>query len=104
MSSPQSQQQLPMHAASYPPGQDYQHPPQGQLGQPSNTQQPMSNAQLGDQYRSALFAQCAQGNHQPETKYGVCGIITAVVCFPCGLICLFSDTEKKCSRCGITLG
>ncbi|KAK7467216.1 hypothetical protein VKT23_004274 [Stygiomarasmius scandens] len=99
MSSPPPQQPSPAYTSPYPPqGQSY---PQDQ---PVNTQPPpMSNAQLGDQYRSALFAQCAQGIHQPETKYGVCGIITAVVCFPCGLICLFSDTEKKCSRCGVIL-
>ncbi len=34
------------------------------------------------------LARCARGDHDVETKYGVCGIITAVVCFPCGLICL----------------
>ncbi|KAI0712260.1 hypothetical protein C8Q76DRAFT_482262 [Earliella scabrosa] len=47
-----------------------------------------------------VFAMCAQGNHDIETKYGVAGIITAVLCFPCGLFCLFADTEKRCVRCG----
>jgi peptidoglycan/LPS O-acetylase OafA/YrhL len=67
-----------------------------------------------------VFARCAQGIHEPTTKYGICGIITAVVCFPIGLICLLyvsppllpvlvvilprsTDTEQKCARCGIKL-
>lgn len=37
---------------------------------------------------TAVFAMCAAGNHDVTTKYGVFGIIMAVVCFPCGLICL----------------
>jgi hypothetical protein len=28
------------------------------------------------------------GQHDPVTRYGVCGIITAILCFPIGLICL----------------
>ncbi|KAJ4475217.1 hypothetical protein C8J55DRAFT_517635 [Lentinula edodes] len=63
----------------------------------------MSVEQAGEQYRTQLFAQCAQGIHDPDTKYGVCGIITAVVCFPIGLICLFTDTEQRCHRCGVRL-
>ncbi|CAK5277364.1 unnamed protein product [Mycena citricolor] len=63
----------------------------------------MTPAEIGEQYRAGLYAQCAQGVHQPTTKYGVCGIITAVVCFPIGLICLFSDSEQKCDRCGVKL-
>ena len=31
---------------------------------------------------------CASGNHDYSKKYGVCGIICAIVLFPCGLICL----------------
>ncbi|KAF9063443.1 hypothetical protein BDP27DRAFT_1232094, partial [Rhodocollybia butyracea] len=52
---------------------------------------------------STVLAQCAQGNHDPETKYGVCGIITAIVCFPIGLICLFTDSKKRCARCNAQL-
>ncbi|KAI0092080.1 hypothetical protein BDY19DRAFT_928227, partial [Irpex rosettiformis] len=48
-----------------------------------------------------VMARCAQGNHDPETKYGVFGIIMAVVCFPCGLICLCKDKKKRCVRCGV---
>ena len=39
-------------------------------------------------YAHAVLARCARGDHDVETKFGVCGIITAIVCFPCGLICL----------------
>ena len=28
-----------------------------------------------------VFAQCAMGNHERKTEYGLCGIITAVVSF-----------------------
>ena len=70
---------------------------------------------------------CAAGQHDPTKKYGVCGIITAIVCFPCGLICPLyvstisptraltlmtspltvivpassTDVEKRCVRCGV---
>jgi len=27
-----------------------------------------------------VFAQCAQGQHEQKTEYGMCGIITAIVC------------------------
>ncbi|KAK0463962.1 uncharacterized protein EV420DRAFT_1638880 [Desarmillaria tabescens] len=75
------------------------HPPQ----QPPPQAPPKTPAQIGEEYRSALYAQCAAGVHEPTTKFGICGIITAVVCFPIGLICLFMDTEQKCNRCGIKL-
>ncbi|KII86995.1 hypothetical protein PLICRDRAFT_113613, partial [Plicaturopsis crispa FD-325 SS-3] len=66
-------------------------------------QQYATPAQVGAQYQQDLYAQCAQGNHETKRVFGVCGIITAVLCFPCGLICLFSDSEQKCSRCGVRL-
>ncbi|KAL1742081.1 hypothetical protein HDZ31DRAFT_44067 [Schizophyllum fasciatum] len=72
----------------------HSHPP------PQQPQQ-MSAAQMGEQYRTELFSQCAQGHHDPKRKYGPCGIITAVLCFPCGLICLFYDAEHRCTRCGV---
>ncbi|KAJ7449900.1 hypothetical protein FB451DRAFT_1410687 [Mycena latifolia] len=84
-----------------PPPQNYPQPQQGYAPQPQPQQR--TAAQVGEDYRAQLFAQCAQGIHQPTTKYGICGIITAVVCFPIGLICLFTDTEQKCDRCGIKL-
>ncbi|KAJ7070450.1 hypothetical protein B0H15DRAFT_966299 [Mycena belliarum] len=94
--------QKPYEYAPQPPQppQGYKEPlPQGYAAQP----QMMNPAQAGEMYRAQLFAQCAQGIHQPSTKYGMCGIITAVLCFPCGLIALFIDTEQKCDRCGIKL-
>ncbi|KAG7089202.1 hypothetical protein E1B28_010904 [Marasmius oreades] len=74
-----------------------QPPPQTMSGQEKTA------AQIGEEYRAALYAECAQGRHAPTTRYGPCGIITAILCFPCGLICLFTDTERKCDRCGISL-
>ncbi|KAF9053794.1 hypothetical protein BDZ89DRAFT_938703 [Hymenopellis radicata] len=76
-----------------------QPPPQ----QTAKSAEPKTAAQIGEEYRAALFAQCAQGIHQPKTSYGLCGIITGVICFPIGLICLFMDTEQKCDRCGVKL-
>ncbi|KAJ7709816.1 hypothetical protein B0H17DRAFT_1029356 [Mycena rosella] len=97
----------PDHHTYAPPQQGYaQAPPQqGYAPQPQPQSYPSqrSAAQVGEEYRAQLFAQCAAGVHQPTTKYGVCGIITAVLCFPIGLICLFIDTEQKCDRCGIKL-
>ncbi|KAI0720584.1 hypothetical protein C8T65DRAFT_735911 [Cerioporus squamosus] len=54
----------------------------------------------GKTYQENLMSLCASGQHDPTKKYGIFGIIMAVVCFPCGLICLFSDVEKRCVRCG----
>ncbi|KIK57729.1 hypothetical protein GYMLUDRAFT_45900 [Collybiopsis luxurians FD-317 M1] len=78
-----------------PSGQPQIHP-----GMPP---QNMSASQIGQQYQAQLFAQCAQGIHDPKTKFGMCGIITAIMCFPCGLICLFTDSEQRCNRCGVLL-
>ncbi|KAF8237430.1 hypothetical protein L208DRAFT_1247542 [Tricholoma matsutake] len=50
-----------------------------------------------------VYARCAQGLHDPSIKFGICGIILAVICFPIGLICLFLDTDRVCSRCGARL-
>ncbi|KAF9260130.1 hypothetical protein L218DRAFT_962904 [Marasmius fiardii PR-910] len=74
-----------------------QPPPQALLGQEKTP------AQMGEEYRAALFAECAQGRHAPTTRYGPCGIITAILCFPCGLLCLYTDSEQKCDRCGIII-
>ncbi|KAG6918783.1 hypothetical protein DXG01_011534 [Tephrocybe rancida] len=90
-----------------------QQPPQAIYVQP---QAPAlaGQAQIGAQYqaaRSSLFsvtyaliradsshiseyAQCAAGNHSRHTKYGVVGIILAVVFFPIGLLCMLADKEE----------
>ncbi|RDX53409.1 hypothetical protein OH76DRAFT_1479858 [Lentinus brumalis] len=54
----------------------------------------------GKTYQENLMSMCASGQHEPTKKYGIFGIIMAVVCFPCGLICLFKDVENRCVRCG----
>ncbi|KAI0720585.1 hypothetical protein C8T65DRAFT_735912 [Cerioporus squamosus] len=54
----------------------------------------------GKAYEQNLMNLCASGNHDVTKKYGVCGIICAILLFPCGLICLFKDVEKRCVRCG----
>ncbi|KAF7763663.1 hypothetical protein Agabi119p4_8200 [Agaricus bisporus var. burnettii] len=46
------------------------------------------------------LALCQQGHHDITTSYGPCGIITAVCCFPIGLLALLVDVEKRCTRCG----
>ncbi|EKM59148.1 uncharacterized protein PHACADRAFT_205323 [Phanerochaete carnosa HHB-10118-sp] len=58
-------------------------------------------AKVGVDYQNELMARCARGNHDAVTKYGTFGIIMAIVCFPCGLICLCSDKQKRCVRCGV---
>ncbi|KAE9391342.1 hypothetical protein BT96DRAFT_925359 [Gymnopus androsaceus JB14] len=58
---------------------------------------------MATEYQAQLLNECAKGNHDVETKYGTCGIITAVLLFPIGLICLFTDRKKKCARCGVPL-
>ncbi|KAF7323057.1 hypothetical protein HMN09_00085700 [Mycena chlorophos] len=103
--APQQPQGYPPQG--YPQQQGYapqNYPPQGYAPQQQYTPQAqLTPQQLGEQYRANLFAACAQGHHSPSTKFGVFGIIMAVVCFPCGLICLFSDTEQRCDRCGVKL-
>ncbi|KAK7020541.1 hypothetical protein R3P38DRAFT_3198168 [Favolaschia claudopus] len=109
------QQQPPQN---YPP-QVYSPQPQPQQGYaphpgPQTHPSQMSAQQVGDQYRAQRYP---PADHEIWSIHflvlllvaadsrlkGVCGIITAVVCFPIGLICLFIDTEQKCDRCGIKL-
>ncbi|CAL1712646.1 unnamed protein product [Somion occarium] len=73
---------------------------------PGSMQQMQMDAQIGAQYQQQLYAKCARGDHDVVTKFGVCGIITAVILFPIGLVCLFFslDTDKKCARCGAIVG
>ncbi|KAJ7774488.1 hypothetical protein DFH07DRAFT_799814, partial [Mycena maculata] len=90
--APQQQGYAPQPQGYVPQPQGYASQPQGHAPQPQTNPSQRSAAQIGEEFRAQLFAQCAQGIHQPTTKYGVCGIITAVICFPIGLICLFIDT------------
>ncbi|KAF8503471.1 hypothetical protein F5888DRAFT_1799794 [Russula emetica] len=96
-----------------PPPQFQQYPPssgQSYSGSPPQWNAPVTGSQslppeewVGQQYRNQLFAQCARGNHDEMTSFGLCGIICAILLFPIGLIFLCIDTEKKCSRCGVRL-
>jgi Uncharacterized conserved protein (DUF2367) len=40
----------------------------------------------------SVFAQCARGNHDETTSFGLCGIICAILLFPIGLIFLWYAT------------
>ena len=52
---------------------------------------------------SAVLAQCARGQHQVTKKYGVCGIICAVLLFPCGLLCLLYVIRRNRSLSSYSL-
>ncbi|EIW59247.1 uncharacterized protein TRAVEDRAFT_71387 [Trametes versicolor FP-101664 SS1] len=97
---PGAQSPQPMGTPGSGPQPGYP-PPQmpSQMGPPPQSQGPQLTA--GAAYQQQLFALCAAGNHDFETKHGIAGIICAILCFPCGLICLFTDVEKRCVRCGV---
>jgi hypothetical protein len=133
-SAPQPQPQ------QYPPsaGNPYSPPPaSSQWQNPGPGPQPvwMTGQQYRDQctstreysllsylhYGSSVLANCARGQHEVVTSFGLCGIICAILLFPIGLIFLWwattlvssgckstyilcsIDTEKKCARCGVRL-
>ncbi|KAJ7463985.1 hypothetical protein FB451DRAFT_1561923, partial [Mycena latifolia] len=90
-----------------PPGPPAGYQQQGHYAQPppqGYAPQPQMNVivQPGMSYSAQMFAQCEQGNHQMKTKYGMFGLITAIACFPCGILALFIDNEQKCERCGFS--
>ncbi|THV06301.1 hypothetical protein K435DRAFT_743767 [Dendrothele bispora CBS 962.96] len=103
---PQTYQQTQPHVQPQPyPPQPYQQPLY-----PAPNQQPIyvvqnqpSNLEVGERYRSQLWAMCARGAHDPETRYGCGGIVIAIIFFPLGLIALAVDRQKKCARCGIRM-
>ncbi|KAF8478594.1 hypothetical protein DFH94DRAFT_750915 [Russula ochroleuca] len=106
--SQESSPNPPHQHQQYPPssGQNYSGSPtlQPQWNGPGTGSQSMPpDVWVGQQYRNQLFAQCARGNHDQTTSFGLCGIICAILLFPIGLIFLCIDTEKKCSRCGVRL-
>jgi len=43
-----------------------------------------------------VFAQCARGNHDETTSFGLCGIICAILLFPIGLIFLWYVKTFHC--------
>jgi len=64
---------------------------------------PVPPTTVGQQYHEQLFSACARGQHDRTTKFGTCGIVTAICCFPIGLLCLCADKEVRCARCGVKL-
>ncbi|KAF5325776.1 hypothetical protein D9611_000448 [Ephemerocybe angulata] len=47
---------------------------------------------------------CLQaGEHVPQTKYGILGILAAIFWFPLGVGLCLLDRQVKCSRCGLTI-
>lgn len=54
----------------------------------------------GRRYQEQLLARCAAGDHAPYYSYGPAGIISSVLLFPVGLVCLCLDRERRCARCG----
>ncbi|KAH9996773.1 hypothetical protein BJV77DRAFT_986224, partial [Russula vinacea] len=100
-SNPPPQQQYPPSSGQNYSGSPTLHPQWNAPGTGSQSMPP--DEWVGQQYRNQLFAQCARGDHDPTTSFGLCGIICAILLFPIGLIFLCIDTEKKCSRCGVRL-
>jgi len=110
----QSQQYPPSSSQTYPTS----HLPQWQT--PGTGSQSMPPDEwVGQQYRNQrkhflgrsvflnlvlflVLAQCARGNHDQTTSFGLCGIICAILLFPIGLIFLwyvitrlFYDLRKR---------
>ncbi|KAF8583764.1 hypothetical protein K439DRAFT_1634091 [Ramaria rubella] len=91
------------------PPQGYQQPSQGYQQRPQ--QQYMQGVQpavmltqpqvVVTQPQVMVMGNCAQGQHFFTTQYGACGIIAAILLFPIGLIFLFTDQQRVCTRCGI---
>ncbi|KAF5377050.1 hypothetical protein D9757_007702 [Collybiopsis confluens] len=56
-----------------------QTPPIAMTPQASQPQNTMSAAEMGQNYQAQLFAMCAQGIHDPRTKYGMFFILFKVL-------------------------
>ncbi|KIY72023.1 hypothetical protein CYLTODRAFT_418206 [Cylindrobasidium torrendii FP15055 ss-10] len=94
---------MPMPSPAQSSGSYMQPPPAAQpYGQAQDIPlERKTTVQQGEEYRSALYAKCARGEHQLRTHYGVCGIVTSVLLFPIGLFALMCDNTKKCTVCGV---
>jgi len=118
--SPDSSSNAPQQ---YPPSSSQTYPTSPTLPQwhtPGTGSQSMPQDEwVGQQYRNQrkhslgrsafrdlilflVFAQCARGNHDETTSFGLCGIICAILLFPIGLIflwyvmpCLCCDLRKR---------
>ncbi|KAF9646396.1 hypothetical protein BDM02DRAFT_3118715 [Thelephora ganbajun] len=79
----------PTHAQQPTPTAQLQYPPQpSPYNQDSFTPQ-QRQVRIGQEYRDRLLAQCANGDHDATTTFGICGIICAILLFPIGLVCLW---------------
>ncbi|RDB30675.1 hypothetical protein Hypma_005984 [Hypsizygus marmoreus] len=75
-------------------------PPEYSAEEAQSSQLRQAPTPVEKQEPNGLDAECAMRKHKPETKYGILGIIVAVLFIPLGLICLFLDTQEVCARCG----
>jgi hypothetical protein len=73
-------------------------PPDAWVGQQYRDQRKFSSGRLGfpDHNVFSVFAQCARGNHDETTTFGLCGIICAILLFPIGLIFLWYVVIVAC--------
>ncbi|KAH7927527.1 hypothetical protein BV22DRAFT_1111061 [Leucogyrophana mollusca] len=67
------------------------------------------NPRTGDQLTSLLppdhpeMICLQQGGHVEQTKYGILGILAAIVWFPLGIGLCLLDRRVRCKRCGYTI-
>ncbi|KIK99376.1 hypothetical protein PAXRUDRAFT_532325 [Paxillus rubicundulus Ve08.2h10] len=68
-------------------------------------QSPITGAQLASllppDHPEMLCLQ--QGGHVAQTKFGILGILAAIVWFPLGIGLCLLDRQVKCRRCGVTI-
>ncbi|XP_018566884.1 brain protein I3-like isoform X2 [Anoplophora glabripennis] len=84
-------------------------------GQPSPLQPPIIMAQPQPQYASSTTTYVVVNSGTPggcrvchnrtwTGSYSCCAWLCCICCFPCGLICCLCMRQKKCSKCGFTVG
>ncbi|KIJ18572.1 hypothetical protein PAXINDRAFT_71178 [Paxillus involutus ATCC 200175] len=44
-----------------------------------------------------------EGGHVAQTKFGILGVLAAIVWFPLGIGLCLLDRRVKCRRCGVTI-
>ena len=97
----------PTHAQQPIPPTQLQYPPQPSTPSRDNLSPQQRQARVGQEYRDrrkfsclhltslnpqnlhAVLAQCASGEHDATTTFGICGIICSILLFPIGLLCLW---------------
>jgi len=68
----------------------------GQMG-PMNPMNPMGGVQPAGFITPEV--QCQQQGHIITSRYGVVGILSAILFFPCGVLVCLMDRTEKCERC-----